>query len=161
MVGIHDVARAAGVSASTVSNVLNGHDNRMRAETKTRVLAAISELRYTPNVVARQLKSGQNRTIGLIVPSVANPFWGALAYRIEHAAKSFGYKVLMCNAERDPMVEARYAETLLGSGVRGVILSSSPSPWSTSAISWSAASSSPHSTGAAKARKASSPAASR
>ena len=126
MVGIHDVARVAGVSASTVSNVLNGRDNRMRAETKARVLAAISELRYMPNVVARQLKSGQNRTIGLIVPSVANPFWGALAYRIEHAAKSFGYKVLMCNAERDPMVEARYAETLLGSGVRGVILSSSP-----------------------------------
>jgi DNA-binding LacI/PurR family transcriptional regulator len=126
LAGIHDVARVAGVSASTVSNVLNGRDHRMRAETKARVLDAISQLRYTPNVVARQLKSGQNRTIGLIVPSVANPFWGALAHRVEHAAMSLGYKVLMCNAERDPAAEARYAETLLGSGVRGVILASSP-----------------------------------
>lgn len=126
MVRIHDVARVAGVSASTVSNVLNGRDHRMRPETKARVVAAIFQLRYTPNVVARQLKSGQNRTIGLIVPSVANPFWGALAHRVEHVAMGFGYKVLICNAERDPAAEARYAETLLGSGVRGVILSSSP-----------------------------------
>jgi DNA-binding LacI/PurR family transcriptional regulator len=126
LVGIHDVARLAGVSASTVSNVLNGRDHRMRAETKARVLEAIGQLRYTPNGVARQLKSGQNRTIGLVVPSVANPFWGALAHRVERAAMGFGYKVLICNAERDPAAETRYAETLLGSGVRGVILSSSP-----------------------------------
>jgi DNA-binding LacI/PurR family transcriptional regulator len=126
VVGIHDVARQAGVSASTVSNVLNGRDSRMRADTKARVLEAISELRYTPNVVAQQLKSGQNRTIGLIVPSVANPFWGVLAHRVERAALALGYKVLICNAERDPAAETRYAETLLGSGVRGVILSSSP-----------------------------------
>jgi len=98
----------------------------MRAETKARVLEAIDLLRYTPNSVARQLKSGQNRTIGLIVPSVANPFWGGVAHRVERAAINFGYKVLICNAERDPAAEARYAEMLLGSGVRGVILSSSP-----------------------------------
>jgi len=123
---IHDVARVAGVSASTVSNVLNGRHERMQAETKARVLRAIEELGYTPNALAQQFKSGRNRTIGLIVPSVANPFWGALAHRVERAATALGYKVLFCNAERDPQLETRYAETLLASGVRGVIFSSSP-----------------------------------
>jgi DNA-binding LacI/PurR family transcriptional regulator len=126
VVRIHDVARVAGVSASTVSNVLNGRTDRMRAETKARVQEAISQLKYTPNVSAQQLKSGQSRSIGLIVPSVANPFWGTLAHHVERAATAFGYKVLVCNAERDPVAETRYAETLLASGVRGVILSSSP-----------------------------------
>ncbi|KGM31728.1 LacI family DNA-binding transcriptional regulator [Inquilinus limosus] len=126
MASILDVARAAGVSASTVSNVLNGRHGRMQAETRARVLQAIEELGYTPNALARQFKSGRNRTIGLIVPSVANPFWGALAHKVERAATALGYKVLICNAERDPQQEARYAETLLSSGVRGVIFSSSP-----------------------------------
>jgi len=124
--GIHDVARAAGVSASTVSNVLNGRDHRMRSDTKRRVLAAIEELGYMPNASARQLKTGQNKTIGLIVPSVANPFWGLLAHEVERAAMGFGYKVLFCNAERDAEAERLYAEMLWSSGVRGVILSSSP-----------------------------------
>ncbi|WP_342240653.1 LacI family DNA-binding transcriptional regulator [Inquilinus sp. OTU3971] len=126
MASILDVARAAGVSASTVSNVLNGRHGRMQAETKARVLRAIEDLGYTPNALAQQFKSGRNRTIGLIVPSVANPFWGALAHKVERAATALGYKVLFCNAERDPQLEARYAETLLSSGVRGVIFSSSP-----------------------------------
>lgn len=126
MSGIHDVAKVAGVSASTVSNVINGRGDKMRAETRQRVLAAIESLKYTPNSAARQLKSGQNTTIGLIIPSAANPFWGAVAHHVERAARKFGYRLLICNAERDRDVEARYAETLLGSGVTGVILGSSP-----------------------------------
>lgn len=126
MVGIHEVAKVAGVSASTVSNVINGRAGKMRAETRRRVLDAIERLRYTPNSAARQLKSGQNTTLGLIIPSAANPFWGAVAHHVERAARQNGYRLLICNAERDLDVEARYAETLLGSGVTGVILGSSP-----------------------------------
>jgi DNA-binding LacI/PurR family transcriptional regulator len=109
-----------------VSNVINGRHERMRVETRDRVLQVIRELNYTPNVVARQLKSGHIRTIGLIVPSVANPFWGSVAHHVERAAIALGYQLLICNAERDPAAETRYAESLLGSGVRGVILASSP-----------------------------------
>ena len=126
MVGIHQVAKVAGVSASTVSNVINGRAGKMRAETRQRVLDAIERLRYTPNSAARQLKSGQNTTLGLIIPSAANPFWGAVAHHVERVARKNGYRLLICNAERDLEVEARYAETLLGSGVTGVILGSSP-----------------------------------
>jgi DNA-binding LacI/PurR family transcriptional regulator len=126
MAGIHEVAREAGVSASTVSNVINGRGDKMRAETRQRVLDAIERLKFTPNSAARQLKSGQNTTLGLIVPSVANPFWGAVAHHVERAARTQGYRLLICNAERDAEVETRYAETLLGSGISGVILGSSP-----------------------------------
>jgi DNA-binding LacI/PurR family transcriptional regulator len=126
MADIHDVAKAAGVSASTVSNVINGRHNKMRDRTLQRVLDAIETLKYTPNSAARQLKSGQIATIGLIVPSVANPFWGSVAHHVERAAVKSGFRVMICNAGRDPAVEAQYAEALLGSGITGVILGSSP-----------------------------------
>lgn len=126
MAGIHDVAKLAGVSASTVSNVINGRTKKMRAETRQRVLDAIEALKFTPNSAARQLKSGHNDTIGLIIPSAANPFWGAIAHQIERAARKRDYRLLICNAERDPEVEESYAATLLGQRVMGVILGSSP-----------------------------------
>ena len=74
----------------------------MRAETRQRVLDAIERLKFTPNGAARQLKSGQNTSIGLIIPSAANPFWGAVAHQVERAARKRGYRLLICNAERDP-----------------------------------------------------------
>jgi DNA-binding LacI/PurR family transcriptional regulator len=126
MAGIKDVAQEAGVSIGTVSNVLNGRTGRTSAQTRARVLAAVEKLQYTPNAAARQLKSGLSRTLGLILPSVANPFWGAVTHHIERAALGYGYKVLVCNAERAPEREAAYAEDMLGSSIRGVIFGASP-----------------------------------
>ena len=123
---IHDVARAAGVSPSTVSNVLNGRRERMRAETLERVNRAMIELGYAPNQMARGLKTGFIPTIGLIVPSVANPFWGAFARYVEHAALTRNCQVMLCNGERDPLREQQYAESMLGRGIRGLILGSAP-----------------------------------
>ncbi|MET9019124.1 LacI family DNA-binding transcriptional regulator [Actinopolymorpha sp. NPDC004070] len=125
-VSLRDVAKHAGVSPSTVSNVLNGRAGRTRPDTTERVRRAVRELGYAPNQLARQLRTGQVRTIGLIVPSVANPFWGFVALRVEQAARERGYQVLLCNAERDTEREVRFAETLLDSGVRGLIFGSSP-----------------------------------
>src|SRR3954470_23700730 len=94
------VARLAKVSPSTVSNVLNGRNDRMRPATRERVWRAIEQLGYAPNLVARELKTGVVPIIGLIVPSVANPFWGAFAHYVELAALARGYQVLLCNSER-------------------------------------------------------------
>ena len=122
---IQQVAVAAGVSTSTVSNVLNGRTNRMLPATLLRVTDTMNRLDYRPNRAARQLRTGQSRTIGLIVPSVGNPFWGAFARELEHAALAEGYNVLLCNSERDPARERGYVEELWDNGVRDIVLCTS------------------------------------
>lgn len=122
---IVDVARAANVSPSTVSNLLNGKAGRFRPETKARILAAIKELDYQPNRVARQLKTGHSRIFGLIVPSVASPFYGLFARHVEEAALERGYQVLFGNSERDAVRERQYAGRLWEYGVQGIIFGSS------------------------------------
>lgn len=122
---IQQVAKAAGVSPSTVSNLLNGRTHRMLPETQHRVETAIQRLGYRPNRAARQLRTGRTQVIGLVVPSVGNPFWGALARHLESAALAEGYHVLLCNSERDPQRERHYIDELWADGVRGVVLCSS------------------------------------
>ena len=124
-VTIQDVARLAGVSPSTVSNLLNGRNERMRPETLERVQRAIAQLGYSPNRAARHLKTGRVQMIGIIVPSVANPFYGAFASHVERAALKAGYQILLGNSERDPEREQRYAEELWSYGIRGLIFGSS------------------------------------
>ncbi|KAA3656599.1 MAG: LacI family transcriptional regulator [Chloroflexi bacterium] len=123
-VTIADVARLANVSVSTVSNMLNGRSSRMRPSTHERILQAIEELGYTPNQAARQLKTGHTPIIGLIVPSVANPFFGVFARHVEEEALSHGFQVLLGNSERQPDREQLYADELWGYGVRGIIFGS-------------------------------------
>src|SRR5688572_11656402 len=124
-VTIHQVAREAGVSPSTVSNVLNGRSERMLPQTRARIEEAIEKLGYRPNRAARQLRTGRIQVIGLVVPSVANPFWGTFARHLEGAALADGYHLLLCNSERDPLRERRYLEELWADGIRGVVLCSS------------------------------------
>ncbi len=123
---IEDVARLANVSTSTVSNLLNGRIERMRPETLERVQLAINELGYSPNRTARNLKTGYVEMIGVIVPSVANPFYGAFARSIEQAALVHGYQILLGNSERDPDRERKYAEEMWSYGIRGLVTGSSP-----------------------------------
>ena len=123
---ILDVANLAHVSPTTVSNVLNGRLDRMGQDTVERIQQAIEQLGYTPSRMARQLKIGHAPIIGLIVPSVANPFWGAFAHAAEEAALVHGYRVLLGNSERDPAREQLYAEEMWAQGTRGIIFGASP-----------------------------------
>ena len=125
-VTIQDVAALAQTSASTVSNVLNGRTGRMKQDTLRRVEAAIAQLDYRPNHAARHLKTGQTPVLGLLLPSVANPFWGAFAQHAEKVARGHGYQVLLGNSGRDVEAEERYADALLALGIRGLIHGSSP-----------------------------------
>ncbi|MET9087048.1 LacI family DNA-binding transcriptional regulator [Streptomyces sp. NPDC004237] len=92
MATIQDVAKAAGVSAMTVSNVINGHPN-VRPATRDRVLAAITRLDYRVNVAARNLRKGRTGTIGLAVPEIDRPYYGRLAASIIAAAGRHGLRV--------------------------------------------------------------------
>jgi DNA-binding LacI/PurR family transcriptional regulator len=98
----------------------------MRPETLDRVQHAIEQLGYSPNRTARYLKTGHVEMIGVIVPSVANPFYGAFARCIEQAALKHGYQILLGNSERDPERERRYAEEIWSHGIRGLVTGSSP-----------------------------------
>ncbi|WP_394790478.1 LacI family DNA-binding transcriptional regulator [Rhodoferax sp.] len=123
---IQDVAQHAGVSTSTVSNVLNGRSNRMAKETLARVEAAIAALRYRPNTTARQLKTGYTPMLGLLVPSIANPMYGFIAREIEtQAQERYGFRIMIGNTYRDKDKEARFFDDLMAHGVRGVVIISS------------------------------------
>ena len=126
MTTIQDVARHAAVSVSTVSNVLNGRTDRMRAETLARVEASIQALQFRPSKLAQQLKTGQTPLLGLLVPSMANPMYGYIAREIESVAQErFGFRLLIGSTYRDREKESAFFEDLLAHGVRRVIVISS------------------------------------
>lgn len=94
MATLHDVARAAGVSIKTVSNVINGYPH-IRPETREKVQTAIELLHYRPNRAARSLRSGRTDMIGLIVPDLRNPYFAELADDVMRAARTHGFSVLI------------------------------------------------------------------
>lgn len=126
MVDIRDVAKHAGVSVSTVSNVLNGRIDQMRKETLNRIEESIKKLKYHPNKLAQQLKTGHVKMIGILVPSIMNPNFAALVNNIESIAKEkYGYQVLLANTSRQDKQEKLFLNDLLSFGVKGVIVVSS------------------------------------
>lgn len=123
MVKIKDVAAAAGVSTATVSRVLSDHPH-VRAHLRDRVLAAVAELEYRPNLLARSLRARQTNTIGLILPDIRNPFFASISRAVEDIAYEHGMTVILCNTDENPEREALYLEVMRAEQVSGVILSS-------------------------------------
>src|SRR5688572_4419982 len=102
-----DVARAAGVSQSTVSLVLSGKSaGRISAKTEEAVRQAAAELGYRPNMAARALRTGAARSVGLVVPDVTHPFFGLTMRGAQEAAYSAGYAVALVDVPLDRPLEA-------------------------------------------------------
>ncbi len=120
-VGIKDVARAAGVSVGTVSNVINRPDT-VATETRARVLSAIDRLGYVRSESARQLRAGRSRIMGLLVLDMGNPFFVDVARGAERAARESGLGVMVCNSAQSPVEEADYLSLFAEQRVRGVLL---------------------------------------
>ncbi len=120
-VGIKDVARVAGVSVGTVSNVINRPDT-VAAETRARVLSAIDRLGYVRSESARQLRAGRSRIMGLLVLDMGNPFFVDVARGAERAAREAGLGVMVCNSAQSPSEEAEYLSLFAEQRVRGVLL---------------------------------------
>lgn len=121
MTTLAEVARRAGVTAATVSNVLRGR-GKVGAETRQRVLAIVQELKYRPNLTARALAEGRPPTIALIVSSIANPFYPEFALAVERAVRKLGYFLLVCNTNDDPAQEKAYLDAVGGSLAHGVLV---------------------------------------
>lgn len=102
-VSISDIARQAGVSVSTVSFVMNDKAVKMRIsqEVIQKVERVAKEMGYRPNQLARGLRTGKTRTIGLIVEDISNAFFAKLAKSIEDEAKKYDYKVVYCSTDND------------------------------------------------------------
>lgn len=121
---IQDVARLAGVSPSSISNYLNNRMEQMRPDTQTRIRLAIEQLDYRPNNAARQLKTGVAAMVGLLVPSLANQYFGSLACAVEIAAAKRQCNVMTFSTFRDPTREREVVSELLARGVHGIIVGS-------------------------------------
>ena len=100
LASIRDVASRAGVSPATVSRVING-TTPVAADKRERVLQAIEETGFVPNEVARSLFKKSSKTIGVIIPSIRNPYFTQLADVIDEAAKLQGYRIVLYNVHHD------------------------------------------------------------
>lgn len=121
MTTTRDVAMRAGVSTTTVSHVIN-RTRKVDPVTAARVERAIDELGYRPNALARSMRRGLTHTIGLIIPDIANPFFGDLARLLEDALFEAGYSVFIRNTDGDKEKEAQNIEVLLSRKVDGLLL---------------------------------------
>jgi LacI family transcriptional regulator len=117
---IRDVARAAGVSKSTVSNVIRGA-GKTSSETRERVLAAIADVGYRPNAIARSLVRRRTTTVGILVGDLANPFYSELAKLVEQRLTAAGYATMICNTDGHAASERARIESLLEHRATGIV----------------------------------------
>ena len=116
-----DVARAAGVGPMTVSRTINGHPY-VSETTAKRVQAAIQKLGYRPNQAARMLTGQLSKSIGLIVPDVADPFFSVVSRAVQQAARAAGYTVWLAVSDNDPATEQAEIEQMTNHPVDGIVL---------------------------------------
>jgi LacI family transcriptional regulator len=117
------IASELGVSITTVSKVLNNHDDIGQA-TRARVLAKVEELGYRPNAVARSLTLRRTHTLGVVIPDLMHSFFVEIVAGIEPVASSAGYGLLLCSSGEDARKERAELEMLRGRQVDGIVLAS-------------------------------------
>ncbi|KAF3464815.1 LacI family DNA-binding transcriptional regulator [Streptomyces sp. Tu 3180] len=127
MATMADVARSAGVSVATVSHVLNG-TRPVLPHTRQAVLAAVEELGYTPNTLARSLVTSRTRSIGLAVSAISNPYFTEILQGVEAEALEHGYSLLIADPHDDPEHERKVVQLLHERRVEGMIVAPSARP---------------------------------
>ena len=118
---ISDVATTAGVSITTAVRVLSGR-GYASVSARKRVTAAVDEIGYVPNLVARSLRHGRTAIIGLVVADIENPFYSAIAKSVERVMSKAGYSVVLLNSDDDPAMERQLLDVLERLRVSGLIV---------------------------------------
>ena len=108
---IYDIAKEAGVSASTVSRVLTNSAN-VRSEKKEKIMALIEKYNFKPNVMARGLADTKTHTIGILSADIRNPYYAAMFVACEKAAREAGYTAVLCNFLGDEDAEKKLLVSL-------------------------------------------------
>lgn len=120
---IKDIAEAVGVSVSTVSRVINGK-SYVNEQTRKKVMDAVQQAGYQPNILAKSLKMGRSNTICLVLPSIENLIFPAITRGVEEVARKYGYNVILCNTDEDEQTERAYIEKMKTYWIDGFILCS-------------------------------------
>lgn len=120
---IDDVARLAGVSRATAGRVVGGYGSASE-ESREKVLLAVKELNYTPNLIAQGLRSHNTKTIAVILGSIKNNYCNALVYAVEKEAQKKGYNVIICNTHEEIEKEIVHLQNMRSRQVDGIILMS-------------------------------------
>ncbi len=120
-VTIKDIAKVANVSYTTVSRALSG-DTEISERTRERIMKISSDMGYTKNYIARSMVKKKTDLIGLVLPSIDNPFMSELAYYTEVTARRFGYNLMLCNSYPDLNQEQTAIQLLIGHQVDGVLI---------------------------------------
>ncbi len=123
-ISIEDIARAAGVSHSTVSRALRD-SSLISIEVRERIQRLAREMGYTPNAIARSLQNQQTNTIGLVVTSIADPFWGDVMKGVEEVARAAGFSVFLSTSHNHPDQEMTIIETFHRRRVDGILVAAS------------------------------------
>ncbi len=118
---MEDVARLAGVGTMTVSRYLSG-SAKVSERTAQRVQTAIKQLNYRPNELARAFRGQRNRSIGIIIPYLYDPFFANCAHAVTTVARERGYTVLMTTSDEEPETEFREIELMLQRNVDGILV---------------------------------------
>lgn len=121
MVTMRDVAAAAGVSVATVSRVLNGVDT-VNAAAEAAVERAVAELGYRPNQLASSLRRQRTRSVAMVVPHIANPYFPRLIQAVERALVADSHELLLADSQDDPTTERERVRSLLDRRVDGLLL---------------------------------------
>jgi DNA-binding LacI/PurR family transcriptional regulator len=122
---MNDVARLAHVSIQTVSAVINDKPG-ITEQTRFRVRAAIAQLDYHPNFLASSLRAQRSFTIGVLIPSITNPFFPEFVRGIEDVAQKHGYSLFLCNSDDDPQKATAYLQLLRRHRIAGLIAAFQP-----------------------------------
>ncbi|HVP79067.1 MAG TPA: LacI family DNA-binding transcriptional regulator [Thermodesulfobacteriota bacterium] len=122
-VTIKDIARKANVSHTTVSRALN-NKSRIKSDTKEKILSIAKQLNYRPDFIARSLVMRRTKTLGLVITTIANPFYTELSQGIETTAIGLGYNIILCSTNYDLSAEKKYIDMLESKGVDGIIFTS-------------------------------------
>lgn len=119
-ISIKQIAELSGVSAATVSRVIN-NNGRFSEETRKKVMAVIKEYDYTINMAAKSLRMSKSKTIGVIIPDISNEFFSKVVLEIENFFFDKGYSVFICNTNQNDMKERAYFKSLDSKLVDGII----------------------------------------
>ncbi|QTQ16412.1 LacI family DNA-binding transcriptional regulator [Treponema parvum] len=121
---ISDIAKRAGVSSATVSRVLSGSDYPVNREVRKEIEKIAVGMRYKPNVFGQLLRGGTSREIGVIIPSLSNPFYAELVSAVERECVDRGYMPIICSSQNQFQLETKHLDIFQRKQVAGLLLSS-------------------------------------